>query len=63
MITHETTMEIKEYSNSYERGDALLALMDYYGKTNLMNISEEQALAFLALLESGRSIRSIMMEV
>ena len=33
--------------------DAFDALLDYYGKTNLLSISEEMGLAFLAKLESG----------
>lgn len=45
-------MKIKQYSRDTEIADSLLALMDYYDKTNLMDISEEQALKFLALLEN-----------
>ena len=52
-MTHKTTMEIKSYSTDPEQADSLLALMDYYGKSNLMQISEEQALQFLEILKQG----------
>ena len=46
-------MEIKSYSTDPKQADSLLALMDYYGKSNLMQISEEQALQFLEILKQG----------
>ena len=52
-MTHETTMEIKSYSRDEMQTDAFNALLDYYGKSNLLNISEEMGLEFLAKLESG----------
>ena len=52
-MTHNTTMKIKSYSRDEMQTDAFDALLDYYGKTNLLSISEEMGLAFLAKLESG----------
>lgn len=46
-------MKIKAFAKDPQQAETLEALMDYYGKTNLMQISEEQALAFLHLLERG----------
>ena len=37
----------------FSTATAVDALLDYYGKTNLLGISEEMGLAFLAKLESG----------
>lgn len=52
-MTHATTIEIAKYSTDTRQSNALLALMDYYGKDCLMKISEEQALAFLEKLKNG----------
>ena len=52
-MTSYTTNEIKEFSTDTQKSNALLALMDYYGKDCLMKISEEQALAFLEKLQNG----------
>ena len=52
-MTSYTTNEIKKFSTDEEQSNALLALMDYYGKDCLMKISEEQALAFLEKLKNG----------
>ena len=52
-MTSYTTNEIKKFSTDREQSNALLALMDYYGKDCLMKISEEQALAFLEKLKNG----------
>ena len=52
-MTSYTTNEIKNYSTDRENSNALLALMDYYGKDCLMKISEEQALTFLEKLKNG----------
>ena len=52
-MTSYTTSEIKKFSTDEEKSNALLALMDYYGKDCLMKISEEQALAFLEKLKNG----------
>ena len=48
-----TTQKIKAFSQDNMQTDAFDALLDYYGKTNLLSISEEMGLAFLAKLESG----------
>ena len=52
-MTSYTTNEIKKFSTDGEQSNALLALMDYYGKDCLMKISEEQALEFLGKLKNG----------
>ena len=52
-MTSYTTNEIKKFSTDREQSNALLALMDYYGKDCLMKISEEQALTFLEKLKNG----------
>ena len=52
-MTSYTTSEIKKYSTDAQKSNALLTLMDYYGKDCLMKISEEQALAFLEKLKNG----------
>lgn len=52
-MTSYTTNEIKKFSTDREQSNALLALMDYYGKDCLMKISEEQALEFLGKLKNG----------
>ena len=49
-MTHSTTMAIRAYSRDEAQTDAYEALLDYYGKTNLLNISEEMGLAFLQKL-------------
>ena len=52
-MTHDTTMKIKLFSTDEKKGNSLEALMDYYGKTSLMYISEEMALVFLKKLENN----------
>jgi len=52
-MTHNTTMLIKSYSRDEAQTDAFNALLDYYGKTNLLNISEEMGSAFLQKLRDG----------
>lgn len=52
-MCHETTMKIKSYSHDAMMQDSLCALMDYYQVNNLLHVSEEMGLAFLAKLESG----------
>lgn len=52
-MTRDTTMAIKAYSRDKAQTDAYEALLDYYGKTNLLNISEEMGLAFLQKLRDG----------
>ena len=50
-MTSITTKKIAEYSKT-EIHESLIALMNYYGKSNLMNILEEQALVFLDKVEN-----------
>jgi hypothetical protein len=57
-MTSYTTSEIKKYSTDTQKSNALLKLMDYYGKDCLMKISEEQALEFLRKLKAGEIIIS-----
>jgi hypothetical protein len=52
-MTYGTTMAIRAYSRDEAQTDAFEALLDYYGKTNLLNISEEMGLAFLQKLRDG----------
>ena len=52
-MSEQTTWKIKSYSRDDMQTDAFDALLDYYGKTNLLSISEEMGLAFLTKLESG----------
>jgi len=53
LLTSTTLEKIKAYGKDRRKTDALEALLNYYGKTALMYISEEQALVFLHKLESG----------
>ena len=52
-MTGETTEKILKFSTDVRKSNSLEALMTYYNVTNLMRISEEQALNFLAKLENG----------
>ena len=52
-MTSSTTMAILAYSRDEAQTDAFEALLDYYGKTNLLNISEEMGLVFLQKLRDG----------
>ena len=52
-MTGETTEKIRKFSTDVRKSNSLEALMTYYNVTNLMRISEEQALNFLAKLENG----------
>lgn len=49
----ETTKKIKDYATDSEQSNSLLALLDYYDKTSLMEISEVMGLEFLEKLEKG----------
>lgn len=49
----ETTKKIKAFSTDAKQANALLALLDYYNRPALINISEQEGLEFLAKLESG----------
>ena len=52
-MTTETTNKIRKFSSDFGTNDALLALLDYYGKIGLAEIDEEEGLAFLKKLENG----------
>ena len=52
-MTGETTEKSRKFSTDVRKSNSLEALMTYYNVTNLMRISEEQALNFLAKLENG----------
>lgn len=52
-MTHETTLKIKKFSTDDNEGNSLEALMDYYGASNLMCISEEMAIEFLEKLKGN----------
>lgn len=58
-MTETTLNKIASYSRDVRKSETLEGLMDYYGKTNLLYISEEQALAYLAILESKANANSI----
>ena len=55
LMTNTTLEKIKAYGKDKhkDKQDALEALLNYFSKTSLMKISEEQALGFLQKLESG----------
>lgn len=57
-MTSMTTRKINKFSTDENHGNALEALMEYYGVTALNRISEEQALAFLHKLENGEVVIS-----
>lgn len=59
IMTETTLNKIASYSRDVRKSETLEGLMDYYGKTNLLCISEEQALAYLAILESKANANSI----
>lgn len=59
IMTETTLIKIASYSRDVRKSETLEGLMDYYGKTNLLCISEEQALAYLAILESEANANSI----
>lgn len=52
-MTAETTTKIRKFSSNPETNNALLALLDYYGKIGLAEITEEEGFAFLKKLENG----------
>lgn len=52
-MTTETTSKIRKLSSAPETNNALLVLLDYYGKIGLAEITEEEGLAFLDKLENG----------
>ena len=52
-MSSETTGAIRAYARDEEQADSLLALLDFYGKTRLMDITEEEGLYFLQKLKDG----------
>lgn len=52
-MTTETTSKIRKLSSDPETNNALLVLLDYYGKIGLAEITEEEGLAFLEKLKNG----------
>lgn len=52
-ITDDTIKKIKRYSVHKDMSDSLLALLDYYDKNRLQDISEQEGLEFLRKLRCG----------
>lgn len=52
-ITDDTIKKIKRYSIHKNMSDSLLALLDYYDKNSLQEISEQEGLEFLRKLRCG----------
>jgi hypothetical protein len=52
-MSSETTGAIRAYARDEEQADSLLALMDWYGVTRLMDITEEMGKYFLQKLKDG----------
>lgn len=52
-ITDDTIKKIKRYSVHKDMSDSLLALLDYYDKNSLQEISEQEGLEFLRKLRYG----------
>jgi hypothetical protein len=52
-ITDDTIKKIKRYSIHKDMSDSLLALLDYYDKNRLQDISEQEGLEFLRKLRYG----------
>jgi hypothetical protein len=52
-LESETTLKIKAYSTDERGVNAYEALLAYYGKHSLDEISESQGQAFLAMLRNG----------
>lgn len=50
MVSAKLIQDIKKLSDDYDTGSELLRMMDYYGVTNLRDISEEQAQAYYEML-------------
>lgn len=53
-MTTKTTREIAGFSTDANQGNALEALMDWYGATALREIPESAALEFLEMLKGGK---------
>lgn len=52
-MSSETVGEIRKYSRDENQSDSLLALLDFYGKTRLMDITDEMGKYFLQKLKDG----------
>ncbi len=52
-MTDYTTFKIKKFSTDTNEGNALEALLDWYGVTALMYVPESAARKFLGMLERG----------
>lgn len=52
-MTTETTAEIRKFSTDHDTNNALLALLDYYGKIGLAEVTENEGLSFLKKLKDG----------
>ena len=52
-MSEATTFAIKQFSRDTEQTDAFCALLDYYGKTRLMDITDEMGKYFLQKLKDG----------
>ena len=52
-MTSKTTGAIRAYSRDENQSDSLLALMDHYGVTRFMDITEEMGKYFLQKLKDG----------
>lgn len=53
VLESETTLKIKAYSTDARKVNAYEALLAYYGKHGLYEISECQGQAFLKMLRNG----------
>ena len=50
MVSAKLTKDIKNLSDDYNTGSELLNMMEYYGVTNLRDITEEQAEAYYEMI-------------
>lgn len=52
-MTGKTTRQIKAFSTDKKNGNALVALMDWYGVARLQDVTEEMGQEFLEKLRNG----------
>lgn len=50
MVSAKLIQDIKKLSDDYDTGSELLRMMDYYGVTNLRDITEKQAVEYYLML-------------
>lgn len=50
MVSAKLIQDIKKLSDDYDTGSELLKMMDYYGVTNLRDITEKQAVEYYLML-------------